>query len=79
MMMTPVAARTTKRTAKTSARHERAKQLAALLQEAKARPGVKEAMEVYGGWVRVNEAVAKFQAYQNPYSPNTVSSSSQAV
>jgi hypothetical protein len=62
---------------KSSEENEDAKQLSILLEKAMERPGVKEAMEVYGEWTKTNEVSATFQAYQNPYPPNTVTSSSE--
>jgi hypothetical protein len=56
-----------------------AKELSRLLEKAMQQAGVKEVMEVYGEWSKTNEITMAFQTYQNPYSPNTVSSSSELV
>jgi hypothetical protein len=66
----------TKISENTSDVHEEAKQLAALLEKAMEQPGVKEVMQVFGEWSKTNEAITIYQSYQDPYPPNTLSSSS---
>jgi hypothetical protein len=78
-MMTLMAATKNKTAQKSSDPNEEAKELSALLEKAMEQPGVKEVMEVYGDWAKPNEVATTFQAYQNPYPPNTVSSSSEPV
>lgn len=77
--MTLMAATKTKTPQKSSDPNEGAKQLSVLLAKAMEQPGVKEVMQVYGEWSKANEVTTTFQAYQNPYPPNTVSSSSEPV
>jgi hypothetical protein len=74
-----MAATKTKPPQKASSLKEDEKEISALLKEALAQPGVKEVMQVYGDWVKTNEATTVYQAYQNPYPPNTVSSSSEPL
>ncbi|MGI8482372.1 MAG: hypothetical protein ACR2MF_09960 [Chthoniobacterales bacterium] len=69
----------TKKARKSSDTNEDAKELSVLLEKAMQQPGVKEVMEVYGDWAKTNEVSTTFQAYQYPYPPNTVSSSSEPV
>jgi len=68
---------TNMRKAKSSQRREDPQKLAALLEKAMQRPGVKEVMEVYGGWVKTNEAAQIFEAYQYPNPPSSVTSYSE--
>jgi len=76
-MMTPMARSKARIPQKSSNEKAGAKELSALLEKAMQRPGVKEVMEVYGEWTKTNEVAATFQAYQNPYPPSTVTSSSE--
>jgi hypothetical protein len=57
--------------------NQAAEQFSALLEKAMEQPGVKEVMEVYGGWMKTNEVMTAFEVYQYPYPPSTVSSSSE--
>ena len=41
---------------------KRAEEHAAMLEEALARPGVREVMEVHGGWRQVDEALEAYRA-----------------
>jgi hypothetical protein len=55
------------------------KELSDLLKQAMEQPGVEDVMRVFGGWSVVSDANEKYRAVQNPYPPNIVSSSSNAV
>jgi hypothetical protein len=68
-----------KKPADNQASDETEKELSDLLKQAMERPGVQDVMRVFGGWSIVSEANEKFRAVQNPYPPNIVSSSSNAV
>ena len=75
--MSLMAAKTKPPARESSDPKEDAKHLAALLKKAMEQPGVREVMQVYGESTKVNEVLSVYQAYQNPYPANTVSSSSE--
>lgn len=78
-MITVMAGQTKATASRKSAENKNQKELSELIGEAMRQPGVKDVMEVFGGWSKVNDAATTYQIYQNPYPPNTVSSSSELV